>query len=341
MSGWGGVGVAFASWLDIRWPPHAIQLKPGHVRRTGPLDSHNSPLSSNIMHAIELAKMAPIYVRHTEAQVALRVPPTRDSVHAYWLANRFRHEYWSGRLAAHREAIQRPGISFRHSRWLEVLPVIQEILLSEPLSRCVAYQATVFEEDQIDFDIAPLAHSVLAAHVEARHRCLHLIVFGAGLSVELAVRLNRLRRLMELYTDQLLASLRTVEQPEQFCFDVSTMLKTQQQLQQDSTSSACRRLHTMALSGWLERVVASDFDERPASVRLNHRLSQVLLEMLPQGLFDGWGLPRTHEAAWLAAESRESNETQPDGRKPLASPLDILHSPLKRPQLAEPSEGRW
>src|SRR5690606_30154203 len=125
------------------------------------------------------------------------------------------------------EQLSRPGASRRARHWHEAVPVIQEILLSEPLTRVVAYHAAVLEQQGIEHDFSPLAHSALAAHIEARNRCLHLIVFGPGLSVEDAVTLNRLRRTLESYTDELLSCMSTVENHGLYCFEPRQVSDTQ------------------------------------------------------------------------------------------------------------------
>ncbi len=64
----------------------------------------------------------------------------------------------------------------------DILPTSrQEIdLASEPLARVTAYLSALLEVRSADGDWSALSHSVLASHVEARLRCLNLMVFGHG-----------------------------------------------------------------------------------------------------------------------------------------------------------------
>lgn len=292
------------------------------------------------MHAFSLAHVANTFCQHAESQVALECFPSRDAIQAYWLTHRFRHEYWNTQLAAHRAAIQKPGVSHRNRRWREITPVLEEILLSEPLSRCIAYHANVLEEEQIDFDFGPLAHNVLNSHIEARHRCLHLIVFGSGLDVELAVRLNRMRRVLEMYSDQLIAYMRPVENLEAYCFDPEMTAAAQLTLR-SNTSSSWRILGSLASARWLDRSLQNEVEPKTASGRLNHRLSQIVLELLPNSLFDGLGIPQSRESAWLSCLSRESDGVDPETQRNLSSPLELFKGLRQGTAVAESTNRRW
>ncbi len=292
------------------------------------------------MHALDLTDLATTYVRHSAAQVALRCSPHREVVHSYWVISRFRRDYWSSRLAAHRLDIQKPGTSFRKQKWLEITPVIQEVLLSEPLARCLAYHATLLEEQEIDRDFAPLAHSVLGAHVEARNRCLHLIVFGHGLPVEDAVRLNRLRRNMEIYTDQLLATMHPVQNLDAFCFDSPTVLHSQRGAGSGHTCPT--QLHTSSLAEGFKKTVFGDTDHRIANMRLNQKLAHIVLRLMPNTLFDSFGVPKSNHFAMFDGESSESDGRRDDLASPLVYPLNILTGvPMSRREIEQTSQRRW
>lgn len=291
------------------------------------------------MHATQLVEIAIAFVHHTRTQIALKCGPTKEAAHGFWLSNRFRHEEWSSRLAAHRNAILRPGVSYRNACWLEIAPVMQEVLLAEPISRCIAYHAAALEENQIDFDLAPLAQSTLTAHIEARHRCLHLIVFGAGLSVELAVRLNRLRRQMESITDQLIALMHPSENLSPYCFDSTTTKRLQAEFATVAHSDSQCRIQVSAISQDFWNNIAGDTDHRPASSRLNERLSKALLELMPAAQFDGLGLPHSPKHRRLLVESSES-DGKPVSTLGLTSPLDLT-LPNKRAAQLQHSERRW
>ncbi len=290
------------------------------------------------MHAQQLISLANTYAHMAALQRVHRQPSPREASQSYWLTNRFRHEYWSGRLAAHRAAIQGIAIGQRHARWLDIVPVIEEILLSEPLTRVVALHGKIMEREQIDDELAPLAHSVLTAHLEARHRCLHLIVFGSGLSPALAVRLNRLRRNVELFNDQLMASLPTLAGGDLYSFDQPASDRARDELASTHLDSnpVGRRVHERALFHWSLQNTSLDADPRAANGRLNQRLSETVLEMWPQASFDGLGVARSPRGLWPCVDSSESDgagESSPS----TASPLSVLQPNGLQPNKLQPS----
>ncbi len=295
------------------------------------------------MHSIELTSLAATFVRTAESQLALGTAVDKRAAESYWLAARYRHEFWSGRLADHRAAIQRPGISHRHACWQEILPVLQEVLISEPLTRCLAYQAKILEEFGIDQDLAGLASSALGAHLESRHRCLHLIVFGTGLSPELAVALNRLRRLMEHFNDQLLILLRPIDGLPTYAFDCQTTAISQRQLGLARTSAFLRSLHTCVLRSWLASTCSREYglSAKPANPRLNTLMSRAVLQMLPHELFDSFGLPRSRETLRAGQPGLESDGNQLDASQPDVLPLNLLSASHPRHAQLEPDDRRW
>lgn len=296
------------------------------------------------MHALGLIDLAATFVRQAEAQVALRGKPPKDAMHGYWLTCRYRHEGWNGLLSQHRTSLQKAGASTRVRLWDNLLPVLQEILLAEPLARCVAHQATVLEEIGIEPDFAPLAQSALTAHVEARQRCLHMMVFGHGMPTDHAVRLNRIRKRSETFTDQLLASLRPLTQSDKFGFDALMTCATRNQLSTSAHSEPCRRLHTAGLSHWFVRSTSLDVDYRRADTHHNARIAKSILGLMPPELFDRFGVPLTHN---IAPYLRDCDDRAPsqgqDNHGPqvqmYASPLDLIKTNRRLSPVVSPK--RW
>lgn len=242
------------------------------------------------MHAVDLADLAGTFVRGTPILYALRLSCSRQAAEEYWLTSRYRHENWMHELSLHRDSIARSGTSRRARLWQDILPIFQEILLSEPLSRVIAYHAAVLDEKCIDHDLSPLATSSLAAHVEARNRCLHAIVFGHGIPVENAVSLNRLRHIMESYTDGLLSCLPAIKHYGLYCFEPSQF---PDRLHAMATAHQTQwvTLQTLSLTDEVWHAFRHIVDWRVGSGRLNYQLSQQVLKMTPAASFDDCGVP--------------------------------------------------
>ncbi len=280
------------------------------------------------MHAMDLADLANTMVRLAPAQLASRIPPNLANAQEYWLTARYRHENWMHELARHRDEIQRPGTSRRIRMWQNILPIMQEILLSEPLARTLAYQATLLEESKVCCEFSAVANSALAAHIEARQRCLHLIVFGQGLSVENAVLLNRLRRSLERYTDQLLALLPPTRNSGLFCFEFKFFTQCQSQIRNSERTTAWVTLHTGFLSEQFWQLAHPNIDWRAGSARLNHQLSRHVLGLLPSASFDSLGVPHRCTFGRLISQSPEGSTIRPN-----LSPFDFPVPPNLRIRL--------
>ncbi|MEZ6135330.1 MAG: hypothetical protein R3C53_10515 [Pirellulaceae bacterium] len=310
------------------------------------------------MHPVDLAGLAGTLTSCCSAMTALDTLPPRAAVQQYWLTSRFRHEIWSEKLAAHRQAIQHCGVSLRSRRWHDILPVIQEVLLSEPLARCIAYHALLQEEcrssgntssrtnDQpgetdIAMELSSLAHRVLTDHVEARHRCLHLIVFGQGLSVENAVKLNRMRRMLEAYTDQLISILKNTSRLSEYAFHSDSVKQAQGRIGDGKLHPSLIRLHVGTMAAGLWRNLQGEIDWRTTNGRLNHQLSQAVLGLFPTVLFDGWGIPKTPRLVALAKESPETTGNLDSLLKNLPHPLSMLYADNRRLTPSSESKPRW
>ncbi|HBE72200.1 MAG TPA: hypothetical protein DDW52_29040 [Planctomycetaceae bacterium] len=271
------------------------------------------------MHAFHLANLAVSFSHQAITLHKIGTLPSRQSSNSYWLASRFRHEEWSGQLARHRLEIQRPGVSHRAARWNQILPVIQEVLLAEPLARFIAYFAEIQQSrvgshpaessDEPASDFASLAATTCNAHIEARNRCLNLIVFGQGLAAEQAERLNKLRHEMEYLSDQLLATLPQRHALDFYAFDLPNVEETHSAIFGSGKPDAHLRIQLVALRLYLEKVW-QNLDPRTGCGRLNQRVAKVMLKMFSTDLFDSFGLPKSFDRIRQYAVS-ELHESAP------------------------------
>ncbi len=257
------------------------------------------------MHAIHLAEMAAVFAQNATVQLKLGSFPDRELSNSYWLATRFRHDEWSGRLARHRIEIQRPGASHRLQCWNTINPLLQEILLAEPLARVIAYFGKLAESvaskgnhlAAYSGEFTSLSETAFQSHTEARNRCLHLIVFGQGLPADQAASLNRLRQQLEIYCDQLLAFLPFDHSVETFAFNPIDVAQVHETIHSDGAADENRRWHLIKLRQQLWLNHERHIDRRASSARLNNRLSNVVLKAFSPAMFDGFGIPISAELA--------------------------------------------
>ncbi len=276
------------------------------------------------MHAKHLVQLA---IQLTSAGNALthsHVQAAGDAAHAYWLANRFRCDAWHERISAHRTAIEKVGTSRRARLWAEMVPTLEEILISEPLTRIVAYIASHLERRRADADWGPLSHSVLDSHIEARHRCLNLMVFGYGFPVERAVRLNRLRRLLEAFNDRLIGCLPALSGLDRYAFEVRAVANAQLESRLQALTSRSVDVHLQSLSASLGSTVKTEYEQRSPNSQFNQRIAEAALAMLPEDVFDSFGVLRGPLQNVLSHTSTDVSIGTDDLEKPLAAPFDLL-----------------
>ncbi len=297
------------------------------------------------MHAITLAELASTFVGVAATILKQRLLPTQEAAQALWTIHRSRCDEWNYRLASHRDAMNRNGATARSKKWHEVMPVLQEILLTEPLTRTLACFASQLEELELSDEFSPLFHSNLVSHIEARHRCLNLIVFGQGLSVESSVRLNRLRRHLETYSDQLLAVLPATSSIESYCFDSRSILSTRVDMTRtvDATEGKWLQLHVQSLERQLWQNLQCDIDWRAANGRLNHRISQSVIALMPPQLFDGFGIPSRMGFSVMTNHHSPESDGKPQDPAASSSPMNLfIKSTAHSRRVNEPhGRKRW
>lgn len=284
------------------------------------------------MHATDLVQLAANLASIGYAFETDPVAQLGDTAHAYWLAHRFRCDAWHQRISRHRSGIEGCGTSQRGRMWREIMPTLEEILVSEPLTRVIAYLARQMEKRGVDGDWGALTHGALANHVQARHRCLNLMVFGHGLPVEKAVGLNRLRRLAEFFNDQLLGALPPQSDLEHYAFEVSLVARAQRDYRCYAMSGPCQQVRLVTLSTAVRGLISSDHRLLSANPRLNENIAQAALAMLPATTFDSFGVARSRVELAVARTVTDSPVASGDFEHPLAPPFDLLAQHLRSPK---------
>jgi hypothetical protein len=169
------------------------------------------------MHVRELVELGAYVATHGAAGQPQAPIPLLAERHAqqYWLAAHCRHNRWQRELQAFSR--KRPSQVTRD--WLDVRPVLAEILASELLTR--VWAAVACDEERMEYatGLATTAQSVMASHAEIRVRVLHWITSSERLPVAGGVEMNHLRRLTERWTDMLLGFLGVWRDVRRYAFN--------------------------------------------------------------------------------------------------------------------------
>ena len=155
----------------------------------------------NLRHTAEVAALVSVYginlIRSDSA-----IPD--QSLQDYWHSCKQRLKAWMQCLDAYRSG--KPAID-ESKLWDGIEPVLEEIFVSEILTRVWGATLTACDQNQNIVHAEPIARNTLVGHLEARHLALSLLANGPHVSMHDLSVVDRLRRRTERWTDLLLGHL--------------------------------------------------------------------------------------------------------------------------------------
>jgi hypothetical protein len=292
------------------------------------------------MHCIELARIATLIAAQGPSLATLHSSIPTEAITRYWVASRQRTELWNRGLARLVD-LETAGQSLAiDAWWFEHVPMIEEILVSEMLTRVMACVGAVLDDEVEDRDVEPVTHSVFQTHLESRNRVLRVLLFSRGRSVEQALRLNRLRRCVERWTDFLIAPLVRVRPASiQFAIDPGRAQAYASELTADYRDRGSDGVNWLS-AATLELSLGGLCDRRAALPQANQQVGQSVLACLRPQVFDSLGVPHTATTGRILAG--HSPECPPACENTAGNRGDkhvLFHAPQTRP--AAPNLVRW
>lgn len=261
------------------------------------------------MHCVLIADLAALVSQHGPAILYGRetVPP--ESVSQYWATSRNRLELWHQTIARYRKTEQVGDFSAMRAWWKDHISVVEEVLVTEMLTRVIATMAAGWDRAHSVDEVSPVTHAVYLNHLEVRNRIQQLMLFGRGNSVQDTVRLNRLRQGVERWTDSLVGrlccqNLESTKPPRGDCQETNPGNKTQGMIHYafnptraleyafEARSNQCGRGRD--LSAWLMNASMHDTLRRRTSSEsglpeANRAVAGSVMLMLRPDLFDSVG----------------------------------------------------
>ncbi len=158
------------------------------------------------MHARDLIELASFVAAEGSTLLGSvrRISP--DAMAQYWMGSKCRLDRWGRTLREFRRQ-QVIGPGHAETAWSGMRGVCEEVLASEMLVRVWSCVMLTLEAKLGGNEAKPLVKSVLDGHLEATNRVLNLLSVPALVSSRSAAELNRLRRLVERWTDLILGRL--------------------------------------------------------------------------------------------------------------------------------------
>lgn len=254
----------------------------------------------------ELLRLAAVVVARapqfiTGTQV---LPP--DSLECYWAASKCRNERWARSLKLLSLRLL-PENRISPADFIHAAPVgridtgtyvLKEILASEVVTRVWTAVLTAYDKRHETAEAEPVARNVLAAHQEARHRTLTLLVRGTNWNVSEVNDLDRLRRQAERWNDMLIGRLLLTDDVSEFAFDADLAREFADDFRgQPAWQEQGAAWSVIAAS--LRGEFRGKLNDTAGNGDLNAQIGAAILCCLGHDLFDSFDLPKSLWAARL------------------------------------------
>lgn len=230
------------------------------------------------MHARWLVEIATLFAVEGKLTSETTKLISSSAAHRYWAVSRERFEAWQQALSDYRDHLGNLGASERATKFATLRPVMEEIFLSDVLTRVVATYGARLEQQDHEGDLSPIAHNVFLSHEDVRNRCLRLLVSHL-IPVDQAVALNRMRYALEHWTDAFIAQFSDDTTQLQYAFmpdRTADLIDEARERATDSAKLVAWQLMIASCQRWMNdncRAVS-------ASPELNQKLGEAVLAMI-------------------------------------------------------------
>ncbi len=254
------------------------------------------------MHAAQLAEIANWAAFNADTLIAQPSAITAEKCSQYWSQSKCRQNRWMIALKIFEQDVESDDCT--HDPWPAIEIVVQEIFLSEMLTRVWSAAMVAHDREHNVNELTGVAHSVHIGHMEAKNRGMRLLLCENAINPELFERLNALRRKVERWTDLLLGQLEDNMAASQFGFQPKRVRDFYQEFSEGSRQDNQTRRFIYAAS------LAEDLREMtvgfPANPKINAQIAGGLMACFPADRFDSLGLPKSAQMLWMEKSSLEA-----------------------------------
>ena len=257
------------------------------------------------MHACDLVQLAALVATHGRAFAENGTQVSITALDEYWTASKCRLDRWSRTLKSFTTAVHHSRAEAM-AQWPSVEPIIEEILLTEILTRVWSGVLFVHDRKRGISDCDPVARSVMMGHLEARHRALALLLHGPGVGTVAAVELNRLRMRIERWIDVLVGGFLNGDDITEFAIDPERARDFAADLRE-------RHQQPLAQHAWELTLASLKAGFRPQRDRIsgngdvNSRIASAVVACFPSELFDATGVLRS---LWVVRLTNATGDAQ-------------------------------
>ena len=257
------------------------------------------------MHVRELAQLAAVVAVQAPGFARLGAIVPQAAIEQYWVASKCRIDRWVRllkRMADAADQWPKPAAL----AWPRVLPALEEILVSELLSRLWTSAAVAHDENRSDENLAPIARNIWLSHLDARRRLLQFMADGKAIEPEQAEPLDRLRRRIERWNDMLLAHLSPLIDTSEFAYEAPRARDFADDLAPNATAEE-RQLACQIVQASLAASLGDSLHDRSPNADLNRKIGAAILACLPSDLLSAGAVANS---LWLERMTRTATGAQ-------------------------------
>ncbi len=247
------------------------------------------------MNAQTLAEIGSWIAIHSTALVHGEPPQQALAVKTYWTASKCRLQRWAGALKMFERDVELDSPD--HDPWPAIEIVVQEILLSDLLTRVFSAAMVTHDVYHDSDELRGLAHGIHIGHIEAKNRALRIMLKGQAANEHAFENMNTLRRRIERWTDLFLAQLPLCKESELFAFDVSRLndFRLENRLADAGEKSRRQQVFSASLASDLKSLSV----QFPANPELNRQIAAGVISCFAADRFDSYGLPKSVNHIWM------------------------------------------
>lgn len=239
------------------------------------------------MQFSEIVEYSALVVGHCGHLMTHRPIPD-SALHAYWVHHRDLVNQWAVQLSELNQVMNGRSLSDAISRWRNSQSLFREILQTGILVRswgAVLTAAGSYEGMQRS---EAIARNVLMTYLDARKKCLELILEGADFDPQMTGRLNLFRLQTERWVDMLVGRLLPEHSVEDFAIDVDRANEFGHHQLQSYLETGLSQTNNPL---WIQlKVMTSKSGSRLE--RCREQLLQSVMAMFPHSAFNSQGLLR-------------------------------------------------
>lgn len=236
------------------------------------------------MHAREHVQIAAYLAVHAPAYLRGKPLHSPTALEQFWIASKCRLDRWGIRLKTHSQLLETGSALDLPRFWNAARPVIEEILVSDILTRVWISVSVAHDRIQRKNIAEPVARSVFLGHMEARNRALNLLLHGRGLEATMMVPLNRLRRRTERWTDMLLGYIASETDVNSFGYDQARVREFGDDIRGERNATSKNASWVMLLDSAVE-AFGTQLIQEPANADLNRGIAGAVMTCFGSELF--------------------------------------------------------